>query len=117
MSANDCISYSPTPLELWIPSPIVFSTLCVSTDKTSLFIISLIRLILYCLIYYFLQDTINYTDYKTTQYVIITLISVNIMYIGIVVSKTTTFSIGSDPSMFSKTEGAKRLTYDTSSTL
>lgn len=117
MNANDCISYTSSTLEIFIPSPIVFSALCVSTDKTNLFIVSLIRLIMYMLIYYVVNDMINYEDYKTTQYILITFICVNILYIGLVVSKTTLFGIGTDQSMFEKTEGKNNLVYDTSSTL
>lgn len=117
MSADECISYTASTLEIFIPSPVIFSTLCVSTDKTNLFIVSLIRLIMYMLIYYLVNDLVDYKEYKTTQYFLITMICVNILYIGFVVSKNTVFSIGNDQSMFAKTEGNRKLIYDTSSTL
>ena len=109
MSSTDCISYISSTLEIFIPSPIIFSSLCVSTDKTNLFIVSLLRLIMYMLIYYAVNDVINYKKYKIIQYILIIIICVNILYIGIVVAKNTLFSIGSDNSMFEKTEGVNKL--------
>ena len=108
----DCISYVPSTLELFIPSDAIFSTLCVSTDKTSLFIMSFIRLLVYIILYYVIDDMINYEKYKTLQYLLVIMIFVNILYIGIVVAKNTVFSIGSGHSMFAQTEGRKKLTYD-----
>lgn len=102
---NNCISYTPSSLELILPSPIVFSTLCVSTDKTSLFINSFIRLMFYVILYYFLNDMIDMNKHRIVQYILFTMIMVNILYIGVVVSKTTIFSIGTDQSMFPYTKG------------
>jgi hypothetical protein len=102
---NNCISYNPSTIEIFIPSPIIFYTLCVSTDKTSLFLISLIRLIIYVLIYYCLNDIIDYNVYQSLQYTLISIICINIIYIGLVVSKNTLFSIGNGRSMFEQTIG------------
>ncbi len=113
MNSTDCISYTSSTLEIFIPSPIVFSTLCVSTDKTNLFIVSLIRLIMYMLIYYGINDMINYDDHRTIQYILVTMICVNILYIGLVVSKNTVFSIGTDQSMFALTKDKNKHVYDT----
>lgn len=106
----DCISYAnPSALELFIPSNVIFSTLCVSTDKTNLFIVSITRLLVWIILYYVIDDMINYENYKTLQYLLVTMIFVNILYIGMVVAKNTVFSIGSGNSMFAMTEGKKRL--------
>lgn len=106
-NSNDCESYNSTTLELFIPSRIVFNTLCLSSDKTSLFIMSLTRLSIYIIIYYLLNDIMNLEDNKIIQYVLMIIIFVNILYLGLVVAKTPVFSIGSDQSMFEKTGGSK----------
>jgi len=106
---DDCVSYNQTTLELFVPSSIIFNTLCVSTDKTSLFIISLIRLLMYIIIYYVLNDIMDFEENKIIQYLLIIIILVNILYTGVVVAKTPVFSIGADRSMFEKTEGPSRL--------
>jgi hypothetical protein len=99
-SNNDkCISYELNALEFILPSPIVFSTLCLSTDKTSLFIMSLIRLIFYIIFYYLLAEMIDMNEHKTIQYILFTLICINIIYLGMVVSKNTMYSISSNQSM------------------
>lgn len=104
---GECISYIPSSLELLIPSPIVISTLCVSTDKTSLFIVSLIRLLLFVILYYILSEIMDLNEHRTLQYIILVIIAVNIMYIGLVVSKSTVFSMGASRSMFELTEFKK----------
>jgi ABC-type bacteriocin/lantibiotic exporter with double-glycine peptidase domain len=106
----DCISYvQPSSLELFIPSNVIFSTLCVSTDKTNLFIVSVARLLVWIILYYVIDDMINYEKYKTLEYLLVIMIFVNILYIGVVVAKNTVFSIGSRNSMFTITEGRKKL--------
>ena len=72
---------------------------------------------MYCLIYYVFDDMTLDNDYKTFRYIIITMICVNILYMGLVVGKSTVFSIGADRSMFEKTESQDKLIYDTSSNL
>jgi hypothetical protein len=111
-SKIDCISYIPSTLELFIPSQVIFSTLCLSTDKTNLFIVSLVRLLVYIIIYYVTNDIINLENHLTIQYLLFALICVNILYIGIVVTKITVFSVSSERSMFEKTEAEKKLQYD-----
>lgn len=102
-----CISYESSNLELFIPSPIIFSTLCISTDRTSLFIVSIVRLLFYIILYYALSDIIDLENYRYIKYIILTLIVVNIVYIGFVVSKDTTFSVGADKSVLQKTGSPK----------
>ena len=99
-----CISYDSSSFELFIPSPIIFSTLCVSTDRTSLFIVSVARVLFYVILYYVLNDVIDMEQYRYIKYVLLTMIIVNIVYVGFVVAKDTTFSIGADKSMFAKTD-------------
>jgi hypothetical protein len=106
-SSSDCISYTPSPLEIILPSPVVISTLCVSTDKTSLFITSLIRLFFYIVLYHILSEIMDLNAYKEIQYVLLVVIAVNIIYLGLVVSKSTVFSMGASRSMFETTEFKK----------
>jgi hypothetical protein len=65
------------------------------------------------LIYYGINDMINYDDHRTIQYILVTMICVNILYIGLVVSKNTVFSIGTDQSMFALTKDKNKHVYDT----
>ena len=83
----DCISYSPDALEFFVPYLNVFANFCESTDKTRLFIMSLTRLMIYVIIYYVISDIINYEYFPIIQYILIITICINILYIGIVVSK------------------------------
>jgi hypothetical protein len=104
MSSDDsCISYEPSTLEILLPSPIILSTLCLSTDKTDIFIISIIRLTVFVLIYFLINDIIDFNDYQIIEYSIIIMICVNILYIGILVSKSPVFHINRSLSMFSQT--------------
>jgi hypothetical protein len=103
-TTSDCISYTPSSLEIILPSPIILSTLCVSTDKTSLFIISLVRLLFYVLLYHVMSEIMDFNAHNVIQYTLLTFIVVNIMYIGFVVSKSTVFSINNGRSMFELTE-------------
>lgn len=96
---SNCISYESSTLEIFLPSPIIFSKLCVSTDRTSLFIVSLVRVMFYVIIYYVLDDLIDLEQHSLPKYLLMTMIIVNIVYVGIVVSKNTVFSIGSDSSV------------------
>lgn len=99
---SDCISYNPSMIELFIPSPTIFYTLCVSTDKTSLFLTSLIRLIIFILLYYTINDMINYDKYPYLQNFMISMISINVLYIGMIICKNPIFNVRSDHSMFAK---------------
>lgn len=101
--SNDCISYLSNSYELFLPSPIIINTFCVSTDKTNLFIVSSMRLLIYVIVYYLLDELISFSDHRIIQYILIIMIFVNIVYLGFVVGKNTLFSISSDLSMFSKT--------------
>jgi hypothetical protein len=106
---TSCVSYEPNSYELVLPSPIIFTNLCVSTDKTSLFISSFVRLMFYLILYYVISDIIDIDEHYLIKYILLTSITVNIIYIGIVVSKSTLFSIGEQRSMFDKTYYDTRL--------
>lgn len=106
---NNCTSYEPSAIELILPSPIIFKTLCVSTDKTSLFIVSIVRILFYVILYYTLNDIINLESYRYVKYVLLTLILVNIVYVGFVVSKNTMFSVGANISILGATGIGNRL--------
>lgn len=111
---DNCISYEPSAIELILPSPIIFKTLCVSTDRTSLFIVSIVRILFYVIIYYTINDIIDLESYRYIKYVLLTLILVNIIYIGFVVSKNTMFSVGADISILGATGIGNRLYLESS---
>ena len=94
---NSCISYESQSWELFFPSPILLKTFCVSTDKTMLFIVSFTRLLIYVIVYYLLDELIG-NGYALIRYILLTMIFVNIVHLGMVVSKTTLFSINNDKS-------------------
>jgi hypothetical protein len=96
---SNCISYEPSSFDLFLPSPIIFSKLCMSTDRTTLFIVSLTRMLFYTILYYVLNDLIDFEEYSVVKYLVLTIIIINIIYIGIVVSKSTVFSVGSQSSV------------------
>lgn len=96
---DECISYQSHIFELFVPSPIVLLTFCISYDKTELFIVSLIRLIIYIIIYYMLEDMMNLESHRIIKYLLLISIWVNILYIGIVVSKNPLYSMGSEQSI------------------
>lgn len=100
MSGTDCISYEPRTFELLFPSPIIFEPFCLSYDKTELFIISLSRLFVYIILYYLFEENINLEEHKIIKYILFTMICANIIYLGLVVSKQTFFSVNNDASIY-----------------
>lgn len=84
-----CQSYEQSIYELFLPSPVIFSSLCFSQDKTNLFICSFIRLIFYLIIYYVIIDICKNNDYKNSNIdnFFITMIIINVIYIGFIVTK------------------------------
>lgn len=89
-----CISYESRMFEYIIPSPVIFNTLCLSYDRTELFIMSVIRLILSVLIYYVTAEMIDIELYPVIDYALLVLIGINLLYIAIVVSIDPVFSVG-----------------------
>ena len=96
MSNTSCISYKGRMYEYLIPSPIIFSTMCLSYDRTELFIISIIRLILWIILTYVIGEMIDLTEYIFVKYLLFIMLGVNLLYVGIVVSTRPVFSLGTD---------------------
>lgn len=91
-----CISYQPYSFEYLIPSPIIISTLCLSFDRTELFIISVVRLFIWIILYFLISEYINLENYPIVKYLFITMFGINILYIGMVVAKDPIFSLGAE---------------------
>jgi hypothetical protein len=89
-----CISYEPYTFEYLVPSPIIFSTLCLSFDRTELFIMAIVRLFIWILMYFIISEYIDYDKYPTVKYIFLTILGMNILYIGMVVAKKPVFSLG-----------------------
>lgn len=89
-----CISYESQTFEYIFPSPIIFSTLCLSYDRTEIFIISLIRLFIWFVIYYIVTDNLDVQMHPFVNYGLYALLGINIAYIGIVVAKVPVLSLG-----------------------
>lgn len=107
MTDISCISYEKTMIELFLPSPIIFATFCVSTDRTSLFIVSFVRLLLYVIIYYVMSDIVDFNQHPYVKYVFGSLIVINVIYLILILFKRPVYSMGSDYSML------QRMNYDT----
>ncbi len=93
-----CVSYEPSMSDIFWPPMIIFSQLCVSTDRTTLFLVSLVRLLFYVVLYEVINDMINIEKYRIIRYPLLIIIIINIICVGGIVSKPTIFSFGSkDP--------------------
>lgn len=73
----DCTSYLPQNYEIFIPS-FNFNKFCFTTDRTSLFIVSFTRVLIYVILYNLLQDTI-------LRIPLIIIVIINILYLGIII--------------------------------
>ncbi len=89
-----CVSYEPKFYEYFVPSPVIFTKQCLSYDRTELFIVSFIRLVLWMVIYFLFRNVISINN-TNIDYIFIAIFGINILYIGGVVSKVPTFSVGS----------------------
>jgi len=89
-----CISYQSNLFELCVPSPIIAVQLCTSGDKTRLFIVSFVRLCVWCVVYYVIHELIDYHVYWKTKTAITAMIWINTMYLGIVCAVDPLFSLG-----------------------
>lgn len=89
-----CVSYQSNFFEYLMPSPVIFNTMCLSYDRTELFIMSFIRLIIWMVIYYVVSEAIDLDDYPVVKYTMLTILAINVLYIGIVVSLDPVFSVG-----------------------
>lgn len=118
MTNISCISYEKTMIELFLPSPIVFTTLCVSTDRTTLFIVSFVRLLLYFIIYYVVSDIVDFNKHPYVKYAFGSLVVINVLYLIMILFKRPVYSMGSDYSMLQKINYDTRLSNNvTNSTL
>ena len=72
---TSCNNYSISFLHLLFP-PLLFNQLCISYDRTSLIIVSFIRLFIYLYIYYYKFENL------CVNIIITLLVFVNIIYIG-----------------------------------
>jgi hypothetical protein len=99
-----CASYQSKSFEYLFPSPVIATTLCLSHDRTELFIISIIRLFIWILLFYIISELIYIDEYPIIKYTFYTMFGINILYIGIVVSKNPVFSVGSEISVLSYKE-------------
>ena len=95
MSDTKCISYQPKLYEFLLPSTILLKKLCLSYDKTELFIVSLIRL----LIYIILLNLIKKHDY--IQKILYVIILLNLIYLFVIIIKTPILSVNTDKSIMS----------------
>lgn len=92
---TSCTSYNITTFDFFIPSLNTFSNLCVSYDKTEMFIASVVRLIIHLSILYWLENDEESNDdgiptffiKKWIYYIVSVLTVINLIVIGIVVAK------------------------------
>jgi hypothetical protein len=94
MNRTDCIYYTFTIKQLFLPSPQLLYKLCVSYDKTKLFIVSTIRLFIIASIFqYLLTQGIMVWDrhrlFRTSLFLLVLLyLIINILYIPIILLKS-----------------------------
>ena len=82
-----CTSYEASGLEYILPSPVVLNKLCLSHDRTELFIVSVIRLAIWLVLYFVINDLVDLNAHPFIYYTLITMFGLNILYVGLVVSK------------------------------
>lgn len=93
MEDNPCYAYEYSILDLFIPSLDIFREFCQSTDKTTLFIISVIRSIIMTTITSYVYDTIDpNSKFYFIVYLLIFMTLVNFIYISGVMSKKPRFT-------------------------
>ncbi len=88
--SNECTGYIQEYYEYFVPSPIIFASLCTNYDKTQLFIVSLIRMIIWIIIDMIVANLYVESSAKFFNMLddIIKFYSViNIIYIAIVIAK------------------------------
>ena len=93
---NVCTSYDWQTYEILLPSLAIFDTLCVSSDKTNLFLISFLRLMIYVLAYYLI-------DIKIISYILLFMICICVVYLIAVIFKQPLFVMDSNKSAFAYT--------------
>ncbi len=91
MDDNKCTTFSSNIKSYFIPPLEIFSTLCISYDKTALFITSIIRLIFYVgLMNVFMSYYPN--NYNYIYYILLGIVLINIIYIAFLLMKMPKFS-------------------------
>ena len=98
---ESCVSYLPSTYEYIFPSPIIFQTFCISHDRTDLFIVSFIRLVLWVLLYIVVRelvdpDKIDENIWTGIRYMFYIIIGINILYLGMVVLQKQIVLFGSE---------------------
>ena len=94
---DNCEKYSINLLDYFIPPIIIFddtNKLCISNDKTLLFISSSIRLFFYISIFSVYKNFIGKSDIFTflLYYVLVLLIIINIVFLFLVYNKIPKYS-------------------------
>lgn len=93
MGNKNCISYNPSWIDLIIPSYKILFKFCTIRDKTNMFITSIVRLFIICVLFYYLlyAQIIEWNmnnPIKTTFFcLILAYIFVNILYIIVLLFK------------------------------
>ena len=105
-----CVSYQPYSFEYLIPSPIIFSTFCLSFDRTELFIMSMVRLFIWIVIFFIVAEYVDFEVYPSVKYIFYAIFGVNILYIGLVTAKDPVFSLGAQETVSSFNSKEGRLT-------
>ena len=105
-----CTSYAPRSFEYLFPSPIIFSTFCLSYDRTELFIMSMVRLFIWIILFFIVSEYLDFEQYPATYYMFITIFGINILYIGLVVAKDPVFSLGANQTVSSHNANIGNLT-------
>lgn len=98
---EQCTSYQSYPFEYLLPSPVVLSTLCLSFDRTELFIMSTIRLFIWIIIFLMMSEEYDLNNHRIIRLFLYTMISMNMIYVGIVITKKPVISVGSNESVSS----------------
>ena len=93
MNIYDCIKYEPSIIDYVFPNSAFIYKLCLSEDKTKLFLVSFIRLIFISILFAFLKS-FNFVELNLDKLVKISLFGlifsyliINIIYLIIVVFK------------------------------
>lgn len=97
VTAEQCVGYKFRWVDLILPPYEVLDTLCTSSDKTYMTIYTLIRILIlgiisFALYKYLPRDTVS----ETVIYLFIALVIVNLIFLGVIISKTPNNSVTSE---------------------
>lgn len=90
MTSDICTSYKTQTLHFILPPSAIFKYLCVSYDKTELFMTSLIRTSLYIFLFYLLDTKIDIKGSmggNIVYYTSATIVVINMLLLMIVLAK------------------------------